>query len=229
MGCLRQGLAIARDYNLDLDWLTDAAWTYVGDSVWEPVTPPAPGAPAPGTPAGALVELLSTLTRRQYEHRARIVSRLTAVLDADLLPADQQEMVLYYRAKAPRDTGRAAQSRRDYQQVADQGGRLAPQPAAAWPTPHAWPATSPPPSPPLRISAGRAATNACWVTCTGFKASPSVPPRPTSPDAPKPNSTARPARAAIRWARCPITAARGPCPERFTKGAARNREFRSAR
>ncbi|MFE4992551.1 hypothetical protein ACFRH4_14640 [Streptomyces mirabilis] len=58
------------------------------------------------------MELLSTLTRRQYEHRARIVSRLTAVLDADLLPADLQEMVLYYRAKALRDTGRAAQSRR---------------------------------------------------------------------------------------------------------------------
>ncbi|MFB8137217.1 ATP/GTP-binding protein [Streptomyces mirabilis] len=126
VGCLRQGLAIARDYNLDLDWLTDAAWTYVSDSVWEPVTPPAPGARAPGTPADALVELLSTLTRRQHEHRARTVSRLTAVLDADLLPADLQEVALYYRAKALRDTGRAAQSRRDYQQVADQGGRLAP-------------------------------------------------------------------------------------------------------
>lgn len=72
------------------------------------------------------MELLSTLTRRQHEHRARTVSRLTAVLDADLVPADLQEMVLYYRAKALRDTGRAAQSRRDYQQVADQGGRLAP-------------------------------------------------------------------------------------------------------
>ncbi|MER5474327.1 ATP/GTP-binding protein [Streptomyces sp. NPDC002685] len=126
VGCLRQGLAIARDYNLDLDWLTDAVWTYVGDSVWEPVTPPAPGAPAPGTPADALVELLSTLTRRQHEHRARTVSRLTAVLDADLLPADLQELALYYRAKSLRDTGRAAPSRRDYQQVADQGGRLAP-------------------------------------------------------------------------------------------------------
>ncbi|MFE2521621.1 hypothetical protein ACFXG9_41365 [Streptomyces mirabilis] len=52
VGCLRQGLAIARDYNLDLDWLTDAAWTYVGDSVWEPVTPPSPRRPArPPTPS----------------------------------------------------------------------------------------------------------------------------------------------------------------------------------
>ncbi|WP_371642677.1 hypothetical protein [Streptomyces mirabilis] len=128
MGCLQQGLPLARDYNLDLDWLTDAAWAYVGDSVWEPITPPAAagGAPAPGTSADALVELLSTLTRRQHEHRARTVSRLTAVLDAELLPADLQEMALYYRAKSLRDTGLAAQSRRDYQQVADQGGRLAP-------------------------------------------------------------------------------------------------------
>ncbi|MFD4972418.1 hypothetical protein [Streptomyces sp. NPDC058424] len=35
-----------------------------------------------------------TLTRRQHEHRARTVSRLTAVLEADLLPADLQEMAL---------------------------------------------------------------------------------------------------------------------------------------
>lgn len=35
-------------------------------------------------------------------------------------------MALYYRAKSLRDIGQAAQSRRDYQQVADQGGRLAP-------------------------------------------------------------------------------------------------------
>ncbi|MGW7134028.1 ATP/GTP-binding protein [Streptomyces bobili] len=126
VGCLRQGLTIARDFNLDLGWLTDAAWTYVGDSVWEPITPPVPDAATPATPADALVELLSTLTRRQHEHRARTVSRLTAVLDAGLLPADLQEIALYYRAKSLRDTGHAAPSRRDYQQVADQGGRLAP-------------------------------------------------------------------------------------------------------
>ncbi|MFG2440968.1 ATP/GTP-binding protein [Streptomyces sp. NPDC048508] len=126
VGCLRQGLTIARDYNLDLDWLTDAAWTYIGDSIWEPITPPAADASAPGTPADALVELLSTLTRRQHEHRARTVHRLTGVLDTGLLPADLNEMALYYRAKSLRDIGNAVASRHDYQQVADQGGRLAP-------------------------------------------------------------------------------------------------------
>lgn len=126
IACLRQGLRLARDHRLDLDWLTPAAWTYVSDSVWEPLAPPDTDSTGLNTAADALVELLSTLTRRQHEHRSRTVSRLTAVLEADLLPADLQEMALYYRAKSLRDTGQAAQSRRDYQQVADQGGRLAP-------------------------------------------------------------------------------------------------------
>ncbi|WP_186001653.1 hypothetical protein [Streptomyces sp. IB201691-2A2] len=120
-------MRLARDHRLDLDWLTLAAWTYVSDSVWEPLAPPETDTGADlTTAADALVELLSALARRQHEHRSRTVSRLTAVLDADLLPTELQEMALYYRAKALRDTGRAAQSRRDYQQVANQGGRLAP-------------------------------------------------------------------------------------------------------
>ncbi|MFJ9026830.1 ATP/GTP-binding protein [Streptomyces sp. NPDC102259] len=127
VACLRQGLRLARDHRLDLGWLTDAAWTYVSDSVWEPLAPPDTDTDTGlSTAADALVELLSTLTRRQHEHRARTASRLTAVLEAELLPADLQEMALYYRAKSLRDTGQAARSRHDYQQVADQGGRLAP-------------------------------------------------------------------------------------------------------
>ncbi|MDX2748288.1 ATP/GTP-binding protein [Streptomyces sp. NRRL_B-2557] len=125
VGCLRQGLTLARDHHLELDWLTDAAWTYIGDSVWEPITPPGTGEPSLDTPADALGDLLNALTRRQHEHRTRTVARLTAVLDTGLLPADVQDMALYYRAKSLRDTGRVAESRHDYQQVANQSGRLA--------------------------------------------------------------------------------------------------------
>lgn len=128
IGVLRQGLRLARDFNLDdLDWLTEAAFAYVGDSVWEPLAPPAPGheSTALSTPADALVETLSALSRRQREHRARTVERLTAVIDSGLLPAELQEMPVYYRAKALRDIGRTEDSRRGYQQVADGGGRLA--------------------------------------------------------------------------------------------------------
>ncbi|MFD5512140.1 ATP/GTP-binding protein [Streptomyces sp. NPDC127051] len=128
VGCLRQGLALARDFRLDLDWLTDAAWSYVGDSVWEPIAPPAlpdRGA-ALETPADALVELLAALARRQHEHRSITASRLAAVTRSGLLPTDVHEMAVYYLAKAQRDLGDSAGSRAGMQLVADGDGRLAP-------------------------------------------------------------------------------------------------------
>ncbi|WP_328380614.1 ATP/GTP-binding protein (plasmid) [Streptomyces sp. NBC_00440] len=136
VACLRQGLRLARDHRLtDPGWLTDAAFAYTSDSVWEPLAPPAPATPSgpggsdPGldTPADALAELLTAIARRQREHRARTIERLTAVLDAGLLPAELTEMALYYRAKANKDLDRTAAARAGMQQVADADGRLAPQ------------------------------------------------------------------------------------------------------
>lgn len=129
VGCLRQGLRLARDFGLGLGWLADAAWRYVGDSVWEPLAPPAPAGASttsPVTAADALVELLSALARRQHEHRERTVDRLAAVAAGGLLPPDLCEMAVYYRAKAERDLGRSHDSRQGMQVVADGGGRLAP-------------------------------------------------------------------------------------------------------
>ncbi|WP_327071869.1 ATP/GTP-binding protein [Kitasatospora sp. NBC_01302] len=129
VGCLRQGLALARDHRLELGWLTDAAWAYVGDSIWEPLAPPTGEQPVPDsprTPAEALVETLSTLTRRQHEHRERTVERLGAVLDSRLLPEDLTDLALYYQAKAQRDLGRSADSRQGMAQVAAGTTRLAP-------------------------------------------------------------------------------------------------------
>ncbi|MEU5436452.1 ATP/GTP-binding protein [Streptomyces sp. NPDC020719] len=129
IGCLRQGLALARDFRLSLNWLTDAAWAYVSDSIWEPIAPPAPNRAAAGelvTPADALVELLSTLARRQHEHREHTAARLTTLTNTGLLPTELHEMALYYLAKAHRDLGHSALSRAGMHQVADGGGRLAP-------------------------------------------------------------------------------------------------------
>ncbi|MCY0954124.1 ATP/GTP-binding protein [Streptomyces sp. H27-S2] len=128
VGCLRQGLAVARDHHLDLGWLTDATWAYIGDSVWEPLAPPAqPGTEnAMATAADALVELLSTLSRRQHEHRTLSIGRLTAVIDSGLLPPELRDVGVYYRAKAERDLGRTQESRNGMQHVAEAGGRLAP-------------------------------------------------------------------------------------------------------
>ncbi|MEU1520378.1 ATP/GTP-binding protein [Streptomyces sp. NPDC005811] len=130
-GCLRQGLALARDHRLELGWLTDAAWAYTDDYVWEPLPLPARdgGDDALTTAADALAELLSALARRQHEHRATTVTRLTGVLDTGLLPDELADMATYYRAKALRDLGHHEASRDGMRQVADRGGRLAPDAA----------------------------------------------------------------------------------------------------
>ncbi len=126
VACLRQGLRLARDHGLtSLGWLIEAAFVYTDDSVWEPLALPAPADPAPDTPADAVAELLTAITRRQHEHRQRTADRLTAVLDTGLLPAELTEMALYYRAKAHKDLSQNDAARTGMQQVADADGRLA--------------------------------------------------------------------------------------------------------
>jgi len=132
VGCLRQGLRLARDFALELDWLSDAAFGYVSDSVWEPLAPPAPVLPSSApdggplaTPADALVETLSTLARRQHEHRERTAERLAAVLGSGLLPAALHDLACYYLAKAHRDLGRGADSRLGMERVIAGGGHFA--------------------------------------------------------------------------------------------------------
>ncbi|WP_316959640.1 ATP/GTP-binding protein [Streptomyces sp. TRM68367] len=137
IGCLRQGLRLAHDHRLDdLDWLTDAAFAYTEDSVWEPLAPPThtppppPGTepqPGPDTPSDALAELLATIARRQHEHRERTAERLTAVLTTGLLSGEIAELALYYRAKAHKDLGRTDAALDGYRQVADADNRLAPR------------------------------------------------------------------------------------------------------
>ncbi|WP_331736656.1 ATP/GTP-binding protein (plasmid) [Streptomyces canus] len=136
VACLRQGLRLARDHRLDdLAWLTDAAYAYTDDSIWEPVAPPTQAPPlgdtaqqpGPDTPADALTELLAAIARRQHEHRERTAERLTTVLDTGLLSGELTELALYYRAKAHKDLGRTDAALHGYRQVADADGRLAPR------------------------------------------------------------------------------------------------------
>ncbi|MER8188572.1 ATP/GTP-binding protein [Kitasatospora sp. NPDC094015] len=132
VACLRQGLALARDHRLDLGWLTAATWAYVSDSVWEPLVLAATGdgreptGAVPATASDALAETLGALARRQHEHRSATIRRLAAVVDTHLLPDELQHLAVYYLAKAQRDLGHRADSRRGMQLVADGGGRLAP-------------------------------------------------------------------------------------------------------
>ncbi|WP_199808202.1 hypothetical protein [Streptomyces sp. NRRL F-2580] len=91
--------------------------------MWEPIAPPARPGGTSGleTAADALVELLAALARRQHEHRSVTASRLTSVTSSGLLPADLQQMAVYYLAKAHRDLGQSAASRQGMQLVADGG------------------------------------------------------------------------------------------------------------
>ncbi|MFF7984777.1 ATP/GTP-binding protein [Streptomyces sp. NPDC007901] len=128
VSCLQQGLLLARDFHLDLGWLADAAFQYVSDSIWEPLVLPAADTASSGgvrTAADALVETLSAIARRQYEHRERTVSRLSAILASGLLPDGLVELAAYYQAKAQRDLGLTDDSRHGMQRVASAGGRLA--------------------------------------------------------------------------------------------------------
>ncbi|MGP3691077.1 ATP/GTP-binding protein [Streptomyces sp. IBSNAI002] len=130
VACLRQALRLARDYRLtDLGWLTDAAYAYADDSVWEPLTLPTDttAGPVPDTAADALAEVLTAITRRQHEHRQRTVDRLSAVLDSGLLSSELRELALYYRAKAYKDLGQGDAARAGMRQVAVADGRLAPK------------------------------------------------------------------------------------------------------
>lgn len=104
----------------------------MGDSVWQPLAPPArqhdagTGSAVLETAAETLVEMLSALARRQHEHRERTADRLAVVARTGLLPVELHEMTVYYLAKAQRDLGRSDDSRQGMQQVAEGGGRFAP-------------------------------------------------------------------------------------------------------
>ncbi|WP_327311756.1 ATP/GTP-binding protein [Streptomyces sp. NBC_01243] len=194
VACLRQGLRLARDHRLtDLGWLTDAAFVYTDDSVWEPLALPTPTDPVPDTPADAVAELLTAIARRQREHRRRTADRLTAVLDTGLLPAELTEMALYYRAKAYKDLSQNDAPAPACSRSPTRAAASPSRPAAVWPT---WPAslaTSPPPWPPSPPWDGRAATTASSATSTG--------PTPTPPKRSPPSKPAAPKQAARRCRR----------------------------
>ncbi|MFC3965742.1 hypothetical protein [Nocardia jiangsuensis] len=129
VNCLTQGLRLARDFDLPLDWLIDAAFAYVGDSVWDSLEVGDPllprGFPPPtGGAATALITTLGIIARRNRVPRHRTADELRAVLDAGHLPPDLVELPRYYLAMCERDLGHLAASMNGMRLVADAGGRL---------------------------------------------------------------------------------------------------------
>ncbi|MEU2248917.1 ATP/GTP-binding protein [Streptomyces sp. NPDC019224] len=128
VSALRQGLRLARDYELDLGWLADAAYRYVDDFVWEPLELPARVADgaADSSPAEALGVALSAIAQRQRVHRSRTAEQLRLVLADGHLPEQLLELPRYFLAECERDLGHFDASLDGMRQVADGGGRLAP-------------------------------------------------------------------------------------------------------
>lgn len=122
LACLTQGLRLAREHELELGWLVDAAYRYVGDFVWEPVELPPSHS---GSPAAALATTLGAVARRQRVHRQETVDQLTAVLADGLLPSSARDLARYYLAECQRDLGRLEESAAGMRQVASGGGPLA--------------------------------------------------------------------------------------------------------
>lgn len=196
VNCLRQGLRLARDFGLDLGWLAEAAWSYVGDSVWEPLAPPGPAdGTAPRTAADALVETLGALGRRQHEHRESTVARLTAVVESGLLPPELRDMAVYYRAKAERTSAARTNPGTACASSPTAADGLHPRPGADSPTWRGSPVTSPPRCAPPAPSAGPAAITGSSATCGGCRATWHAPRGPTRRRARRPSSTRSPGNA----------------------------------
>ncbi|QLH19303.1 ATP/GTP-binding protein [Streptomyces sp. Rer75] len=131
VAALRQGMRLARDYELDLGWLADAAFRYVDDFVWEPIELPAlPSTGASdevsGSPSEALATALSAIAQRQRRHRGHTAEQLRTVLESGRLPQPLIELPRYFLAECDRDLGNFERSLEGMQQVVDAGGRLAP-------------------------------------------------------------------------------------------------------
>ncbi|MBO0885724.1 MAG: hypothetical protein J2P17_36395, partial [Mycobacterium sp.] len=122
VACLSQSLRLARDFDLDLDWLTPATFRYVEDAIWQPINV---SAGESHNSASALIDTLAIVTARNHRHRARTANELRAILAAGLLPDELTELPEYYLAMCHRDLGRFDDSIAGMRRVARRGGHLA--------------------------------------------------------------------------------------------------------
>jgi hypothetical protein len=99
---------LARDFDLELGWVIDAAYRYVADFVWEPIElaravrpaqPPSIGENA----AGAMAAVLAAVSRRQRVHRRETREELTRILSTGLLSQTAAGLARYYLAESQRD------------------------------------------------------------------------------------------------------------------------------
>jgi hypothetical protein len=120
ISALNQGFRLAHEYHLPLDWLVDAAYWFVEDSVWEPTLRPPVSVGAENdtelaltTPAQTLAVALETIAKRQRVHRRETLQRLEHCLASEWLGEQARDLIAYFHAECHRDLGNPAESERE--------------------------------------------------------------------------------------------------------------------
>jgi len=106
---LNQALGIADEFDLEVGWMADAAYSYISDPLWENSLRPLVRTP-PVTEAGALARALIAITNRQFEGRGQTAIVLTEVLDSGLLTGTSLDLATYYAAESFREIGQGQRS-----------------------------------------------------------------------------------------------------------------------
>ncbi|MEV0538224.1 aminoglycoside phosphotransferase family protein [Nocardia salmonicida] len=120
---LTQGLRLACEYDLQPEWLLDAAWQYTSASIWEPVD--IPDTTGHRGPSVALARTLHAIALRQRAHRRDSSTELTEVLAWNVLPPSIEDLARYYLAENQRHLGLHEESAANMRRVADGNSPLA--------------------------------------------------------------------------------------------------------
>ncbi|MCX4094696.1 aminoglycoside phosphotransferase family protein [Nocardia sp. alder85J] len=116
MSCLTQGLNLACEYDLEPDWLVDAAWRYVMESVWEPLE--IAEVAENDCAASGLAKTLHAISLGQRADRQVSVDELTDVLASDHLSAAGEDLARYYLGENQRHLGLFRESAANMRHVA---------------------------------------------------------------------------------------------------------------
>jgi hypothetical protein len=121
---LNQALRIADEFNLPVGWTADAAYSYIGDSLWENSLRPLVRLPAT-TAAGALAQTLLAIMSRQTDGRHLTAEILTDLLATDLLAGDVADLATYYAAESFREIGKGEDSEALLESLISRNSRIA--------------------------------------------------------------------------------------------------------
>jgi hypothetical protein len=136
---LNQAIRLADEFDFELGWCVDAAYTFVEESLWEGSVRPLAGSEL-ATPAAALAQTLLAIMNRRIDgggaagpdlgRRMATDLRETAraldeVLRSGMLTGEARDLATYYAAEALRELGRTDEAEHLIQSLAVSDSRIA--------------------------------------------------------------------------------------------------------